>query len=709
MGSVPRLGVFAVALACAVTLAAAGPTPHGAGAPGRTTAPSTRLLGITGNVARFKDQTGQKSQVVQAFLGWNQGAGYGAPFASLLPTLAPIPMLHLGTGGGLRAPKTEVVTPGSIASGRGDGYLIALNKAIAAWGKGIYVRPLAEMNNAGTLWSGYRADGSAKDANHSPAAYRKAFARIYVILHGGSAASVNAKLKALGLPPVSGDLLPNPYPRLRIVWSPLASDNPRVPGNAAQNYYPGPAYVDVEGGDIYDERLTDTAPWNGLEALYKAAVGRGKPFAVPEWGLNGVDDPAFVKHMCSFPKTHPATETLEYYNSAPQSPYDLAPKPASKGQYRACIRPLAGKFPDWAAGNAPGAEPKIVRLTLTANPAAGSSPLDVQFAIDARLSVPIVQWQLYFGDGQSVSGSGQPPTTVSHTYATDALYHATLIVYTSPPFNPVAAKFLAAADVTVGTAPQPLIAIKVTPSAASQLALTFQIDLKLPDQPTSWQIAWGDGKTDQGSGSPPHFTGHTYATTGDYQVVLVVQAPSGTYVTLTKVTVAVQPAQGTVTGTVLVNGVPFTGGSIPYGSKVDVTKGRLTIQTDVGTLLVYGTGVTAQFVLLHIKVGKKTIVQLLLTGGSFSACKKKRTTSSSGVAVAKKKTIRSLWGSGKGSFQTKGRYAAATVRGTKWLTADLCTGTRTTVAQGIVQVNDLVRHKLVLVRAGHSYLAKKKK
>jgi hypothetical protein len=26
-----------------------------------------------------------------------------------------------------------------------------------------------------------------------------------------------------------------------------------------------------------------------------------------------------------------------------------------------------------------------------------------------------------------------------------------------------------------------------------------------------------------------------------------------------------------------------------------------------------------------------------------------------------------------------------------------------------VQVNDLVRHKLVLVRAGHSYLAKKKK
>jgi PKD repeat protein len=704
---VPRLSGFAVALTAAAILVAVGPTAHGQSAPGRAIAPSTRLLGVTGNVARFKNATGQTSQVVQAFLGWNQGVGYGAPFASLLPTLAPVPMLELGTGGGPRAPGTEAITPGAIAAGRGDAYLIALNAAISSWGKGIYVRPLAEMNNAGNLWSGYRADGSPKDADHSPGSYRKAFARIYLILHGGSAATVDAKLQALGMPPISGDLPANPFPRLRVVWSPLASDNPRVAGNAAQNYYPGAPYVDVEGGDIYDERLTDTAPWGGLEALYKAAVGRGRPFSVPEWGVRNVDDPAFVRHMCSFAKSHPATETFEYFNGASGSPSDLGQKPASRAAYRACMTQLAGVYPDWAAGNAPGAGPKIVRLTLTATPSAGVSPLVVQFAIDAVLSVPIVQWQLYFGDGQLTSGSGQPPSTVPHSYATDGVYHASLIVYPAPPFTPASATFLAAADVAVGTSPQPLIAIKATPGSA-QLALTLQIDLKLPDQATSWQVAWGDGKSDQGTGSPPHFTGHTYPAAGTYRVVLVVQAASGTYVTVTSVAVVVQPAQGTATGTVLVNGAPFTGGPIPYGSKVDVTKGKLTIKTDAGTLLVYGNGPPAIFVLVHAKVGKKTIVELLLTGGNFGLCKQKRTISGVTVAGTPKKTIRALWGSGKGNFETKGRYAAATVRGTKWLTADLCDGTRTTVAQGVVQVTDLVKHTLIPVRAGHSYFAKKK-
>ena len=204
------------------------------------------LLGITGNVARFQSQTGQASSVHHAFLGWGQGLSYGSTFAALFPTLGPIPMIHLGTEG-QSAP--EAITPGGIAAGQGDGYLIALNRAIAVWNKGIYVRPLAEMNNSANAWSGYLANGRPKDAAHSPATYRKAFARIYVILHGGSASAVNAKLRQLGLPPVQGgELLSNPFPRLRIVWSPLASDVPRVAGNAAELYYPGRGFVDVEGG-----------------------------------------------------------------------------------------------------------------------------------------------------------------------------------------------------------------------------------------------------------------------------------------------------------------------------------------------------------------------------------------------------------------------------------------------------------------------------
>jgi hypothetical protein len=46
------------------------------------------------------------------------------------------------------------------------------------------------------------------------------------------------------------------------------------------------------------------------------------------------------------------------------------------------------------------------------------------------------------------------------------------------------------------------------------------------------------------------------------------------------------------------------------------------------------------------------------------------------------------------------------VRGTTWLTQDSCAGTLTRVTHGVVQVQDEVRHKRVLVRAGHRYLAR---
>jgi hypothetical protein len=75
-------------------------------------------------------------------------------------------------------------------------------------------------------------------------------------------------------------------------------------------------------------------------------------------------------------------------------------------------------------------------------------------------------------------------------------------------------------------------------------------------------------------------------------------------------------------------------------------------------------------------------------------------------AAATKKKERHLWGDGKGSFRTAGKYSSATVRGTKWLVKDSCAGTLTRVVRGTVTVRDRVRAKTVKVRAGKSYLAK---
>ena len=68
--------------------------------------------------------------------------------------------------------------------------------------------------------------------------------------------------------------------------------------------------------------------------------------------------------------------------------------------------------------------------------------------------------------------------------------------------------------------------------------------------------------------------------------------------------------------------------------------------------------------------------------------------------------MRSLWASGKGRLRTKGKYASATVRGTKWQTTDQCDGTLTTVSEGSVLVRDIQLKKNVVVSAGASYLAR---
>ncbi len=702
------VGAFVLLSVVAAGALGGGASPGGGGI--RSAAAAGPLHGVSGNRARFQTQTGQDSTVVQVFIGWGQGVSWGSRLDVLIPTLQPIPMLHLGTKG---KDGREAITPAGIAAGAGDGDLIAIGQAIARYGRAIYIRPMAEMNNTGTPYSAYGPDGRPRGPAHSAASYRKAFARIYLILHGGPSAVVDAKLRALGLPPVHGDLAVNPFPQLRIVWSPLAGGTPKVPGNLPEDYYPGPQYVDVDGADIYDDGLVDNAPWAELEALYRLAQTHRKPFSVPEWGLFSVDDPAFVAHMCSFLETHGATEMQAFFVANPSSPLDLQTKPKSRGEYRRCITPMPEAVPSWAGGS-----PAVsaVVLKLTAVPAAGPPPLAVQFAIAAQLTVPIVRWQLYFGDGTQVGGPGQPPGTVQHQYGTDGSYDAILVVYTAPPFTPDAARFLVAAPVAVGSAP-PVVGFQPAPAGGrAPVKVVFRTDVQLTGTVAAWEIVFGDGNSARGSGPPPRFVGHTYTAAGSYRAVLVLdESPTGRIVAYADVSVSgataggtpPPPATATAVGTVLVGGAPFRGGSIPYGSRVDVTRGRLTLTTDSGTLTVYGGGgVPAVFVLVHSTLGGKPIVELRLAGGDFSVCTKRKVS----VAAAKAPpatTVRRLWASGKGRFRTKGRYVAAAVLGTIWLTADRCDASLVTVRRGTVQVTDVPRRRTVKVRAGHTYVAKK--
>ena len=91
---------------------------------------------------------------------------------------------------------------------------------------------------------------------------------------------------------------------------------------------------------------------------------------------------------------------------------------------------------------------------------------------------------------------------------------------------------------------------------------------------------------------------------------------------------------------------------------------------------------------------------------SFASCKTKK--GKAVIAAVSSKTLQLLHSSAHGKFRTKGKYAAATVRGTIWTIADRCDGTLTHAIKDTVTVSDFVRHKTIILRAGHSYLAKKK-
>jgi hypothetical protein len=292
------------------------------------------LLGAHGDLGRFRALTGQTSQTRLVFLGWGQGASWGKRFEALFPLLGDVPLVALKTGSGSR---DEVITPRDVAVGRGDAYLVALSRAIAARGRPIYVRPFPEMNGHWSPYCAFAASGRPRGASHSTEIFRKAFARVSVILPGGPAATVDAKLARLGLPPLGESLPANPAPRLRVMWSPQAFGSPNVPGNSARAYYPGDAYVDVVGDSIYD--IGGRAEWAGAEALYRAHPG--KPFAVAEWGLWGIDDPDFVRRMASFVRTHGRVQLVVYFQSRAGSVFDLATKPRSRAAYREAIATLS--------------------------------------------------------------------------------------------------------------------------------------------------------------------------------------------------------------------------------------------------------------------------------------------------------------------------------------------------------------------------------
>ena len=121
-------------------------------------------------------------------------------------------------------------------------------------------------------------------------------------------------------------------------WCPTLGKASVAPDRA----YPGDAYVDYVGADVYDNSWIanyrdPAARWNdfvtqpyGLQWQSDFAAAHGKPMTFPEWGLStrsdghgGGDDPYFIQQMYDWIRTHDVAHADYFEYDAPDGRHSL--------------------------------------------------------------------------------------------------------------------------------------------------------------------------------------------------------------------------------------------------------------------------------------------------------------------------------------------------------------------------------------------------
>ncbi len=280
----------------------------------------------------FVSRVGNRPAIWENFVAWGGSFSYAfdrPEAAGLRPLIAISTTAGQDTGGGL--------SPGQIAAGNGDPWLVALNARMAAHQGIVYVRPLGEMNNCHNAYAPLNCSGSSRGAAYSTRAFIAAWKRIHIVLSGGTLASVDAKLKASGLPALkhAKDL---PEPELSFIWSPMVGGSPEVPSLMPARFYPGRTWVDWAGTSFYSMYPN----FSGLDTYYRDFAGRRHlPFMFAEWAIWGGDNPGFARRLFAWVAGHSATRAIIYnQGDRTDGPFRLTHFPQSQRVIRHALSAL---------------------------------------------------------------------------------------------------------------------------------------------------------------------------------------------------------------------------------------------------------------------------------------------------------------------------------------------------------------------------------
>jgi hypothetical protein len=283
------------------------------------------------HIRDFAEQSGKHPAVFNYFISWRASE---SSFHWLSYRLADA--RAEGTAAMLSvAPEDTGLTPRDLAQGKGDAFLVGLNRLLAEHGQVTFLRPLSEMNNANNSYAPYDLSGRSRGPANSVGQLKNAWRRVALITRGGEVAAMDAKLRRLHMPPVRTAASELPRSAVALMWVPLSFGNPEIPKNHPSHFWPGSEYVDWVGTTWYSPFKASSA----MQSFYSYPLWRTKPFAFAEWGVWGRDDPAFVRQFFGFVKTHPRVRMAVYYQSALLKPeFRLSAHPSSRAVLRQAIR-----------------------------------------------------------------------------------------------------------------------------------------------------------------------------------------------------------------------------------------------------------------------------------------------------------------------------------------------------------------------------------
>jgi Glycosyl hydrolase family 26 len=184
------------------------------------------------------------------------------------------------------------LTVHEIARGRADAYIRSYARDVRDYGRPILVKLFATEFNGDWIWSVSPRANSSLTTQDFAAAWRR----------------VVDTFRAVGATNVSWAWIVNAY----------AADPAQQP-NVDRNidaYYPGDAYVDWVGVDVYDVGLP-----NWMDGPYSFAIAHGKPVFVGEFGVRHEWSSlppslwqAWVGSAFDYFESHPAIKAISYFN-----------------------------------------------------------------------------------------------------------------------------------------------------------------------------------------------------------------------------------------------------------------------------------------------------------------------------------------------------------------------------------------------------------